>query len=58
MFYRSSVAERVIGCAIEVHRAVGPGLMESAYQACLTQELRIAGLDASREEDYGFFLGR
>ena len=34
----------VIGAAIEVHRALGPGLLESAYQACLAAELRALGL--------------
>jgi GxxExxY protein len=44
MLFKSSVAEAVIGCAIEVHRAIGPGLLESVYQACLRQELVHAGL--------------
>ena len=30
----------MIGCAIEVHRAIGPGLLESAYEECLCYELR------------------
>jgi GxxExxY protein len=34
------IAERTIGAAIEVHRALGPGLLESAYEACLAYELR------------------
>jgi GxxExxY protein len=34
----------VIGCAIEVHRELGPGLLESVYQTCMTIELRSAGL--------------
>jgi len=32
----------VIGCALEVHRALGPGLLESAYEKCLARELAIA----------------
>ena len=32
---------RVIGCAIEVHRALGPGLLESTYQQCLARELAL-----------------
>jgi GxxExxY protein len=36
---RDPVTERIIGCAIEVHRALGPGLLESAYQKCLEFEL-------------------
>ena len=32
---------KVIGCAIEVHRALGPGLLESTYQQCLAHELNL-----------------
>ena len=35
----NSITEAIIGAAIRVHRALGPGLLESAYQACLTFEL-------------------
>ena len=35
----NKLTERIIGAAIEVHRALGPGLLESAYVACLTLEL-------------------
>jgi GxxExxY protein len=34
----------IIGCAIEVHRVLGPGLLESAYQQCLAHELHLAGI--------------
>jgi GxxExxY protein len=34
----------VIGCAIEVHRTLGPGLLESTYQQCLARELLLAGI--------------
>ena len=44
-----ALKERVIGCAIAVHRELGPGLLESIYQACLTIELREAGLSVERE---------
>ena len=40
---------RVIGCAIEVHRTLGPGLMESVYEACLCHELALAGLRFERQ---------
>lgn len=36
------LSHRVIGCALEVHRALGPGLLESAYEQCLARELSIA----------------
>jgi GxxExxY protein len=42
--YRSHVAEAVIGCALEVHTQLGPGLMESAYRQCLAHELKVLGL--------------
>jgi GxxExxY protein len=35
---------KVIGCAIEVHKCLGPGLLESAYERCLSYELTAAGL--------------
>ena len=35
-----SLAHRVIGCAIEVHRIIGPGLLESVYRECMIVELR------------------
>ncbi|MCX6339927.1 MAG: GxxExxY protein [Candidatus Aureabacteria bacterium] len=37
----SDLTEKVIGCAIEVHRALGPGLLESAYEQCLARELEL-----------------
>lgn len=35
------LSHRVIGCAIEVHKHLGPGLLESAYQRCLAHELQL-----------------
>ena len=46
---RDALTERVIGLAIEVHRALGPGLLESAYQDCLCFELRAAGIEHQRQ---------
>jgi len=37
-----ALSNRVIGCAIEVHRHLGPGLLESAYEQCLAHELKLA----------------
>lgn len=45
----NEITERIIGCAIAVHRALGPGLLESAYEACLFQELRDSDLDVQRQ---------
>ncbi len=36
-----ALTEKIIGCAIEVHRAFGPGLLESAYEHCLARELSL-----------------
>ena len=41
---------RIIGAAIEVHRELGPGLLESSYQACLSWELIQRGLDFERQK--------
>jgi len=41
---RDPLTSRIIGCAIEVHRVLGPGLLESAYQQCLAHELCLADI--------------
>ena len=50
-----SSTERIIGAAIEVHRALGPGLLESTYHACLAHELRQQGLKVEREKELPVF---
>jgi GxxExxY protein len=45
----NDLAHEVIGSAIEVHRALGPGLLESAYQNCLVHELGLRGLSVETE---------
>ena len=45
----NSVSEKIIGAAIEVHRHLGPGLLESTYQACLCRELDLRGIPYRRE---------
>ena len=39
----------IIGCAIEVHKVLGPGLLESVYQKCLVRELFLKGLDVKSQ---------
>lgn len=45
----NKITEAIIGSAIEVHRALGPGLLESAYVACLVYELRERGFKVLQE---------
>ncbi|MBX3483628.1 GxxExxY protein [Phenylobacterium sp.] len=43
------IGERILGCALRVHRALGPGLLEGAYEACLAYELTKSGLAFQRQ---------
>ena len=43
------ISRRVIGAAIDVHRHLGPGLLESAYESCLVFELRQLGLKIEQQ---------
>ena len=38
------LSNKVIGCALEVHRNLGPGLLESTYEQCLAYEMKAAGM--------------
>jgi GxxExxY protein len=44
-----AVATQIVDAAIKVHKVLGPGLLESAYQRCLTHELRKRGLHVETE---------
>ena len=46
----NEISKIIIGCAIEVHKQLGPGLLESAYQECLFYELKQAGLEVQKEK--------
>ena len=46
----NTLTEQIIGCAIKVHRNLGPGFLESVYQAALAHELRLAGIPFEREK--------
>jgi GxxExxY protein len=48
-FIASPLVEGVIGCAIDVHRALGPGLLESAYDRCLAHELSLRSIAYRRQ---------
>jgi GxxExxY protein len=45
----NELTELVIGCAIEVHRTLGPGLLESAYEICFCRELSLRGIPFERQ---------
>lgn len=45
----NQLSEKIIGAAIEVHRSLGPGLLESAYQECSFFELKSKGLKVEKE---------
>ena len=46
---KNELSNKIIGCAIEVHRQLGPGLLESAYQECLGYELMQEGINVEKE---------
>lgn len=46
-----SLSHKVIGCAVEVHRELGPGLLETAYETCLAHELSLAGVQFARQKE-------
>ncbi|HLZ75637.1 GxxExxY protein [Phenylobacterium sp.] len=45
----NGLGERLLGCALKVHRALGPGLLENAYEACLCHELSKSGIVHQRQ---------
>jgi len=45
----NDLTHKIIGCAIEVHKQLGPGLLESAYEECLCYELSLNGLSYERQ---------
>ena len=46
----NEITEKIIGCAIEVHKQLGPGLLESAYEECLAYELQSLGFKIERQK--------
>lgn len=53
----NELTERIIGAVIEVHRALGPGLLESAYEHCLHLELTSRGARSERPKAFAESLG-
>lgn len=49
MLIHQEWTERILGAAIEVHKHLGPGLLESAYEACLCHELRLREIPFQRQ---------
>jgi len=45
----NDITEQIIGAAIEVHRTLGPGLLESAYEGCLCRELQLRSIHYARQ---------
>jgi GxxExxY protein len=45
------ISQEIIGAAVEVHRALGPGLLESSYRACLAHELMLRGVRLEQQRE-------
>jgi len=48
--YEASLTGEIINAAIEVHRVLGPGLLESSYEVCLARELELRGISFEFEK--------
>ena len=46
----NKLSSKIIGAAIEVHKTLGPGLLESAYEECLSHELKLGGVSFERQK--------
>jgi GxxExxY protein len=51
----SQLTHKIIGAAIKIHRKLGPGLLESAYEACLAHELQKLGMRVERQKPVPLF---
>jgi len=47
----NQLTHKIIGCAIEVHKELGPGLLESTYQLCLAHEFQLQGIPFEAEKE-------
>ncbi len=50
MLYEKELTDKIIGAALEVHRTLGPGLLESAYSVCLAHELTLRSVPFEKEK--------
>jgi GxxExxY protein len=50
MIHGNEISERIIGAAIEIHRILGPGLLESVFEEALCHELHLRGLKSVRQQ--------
>lgn len=50
VYHDKELTEKIIGCAMEVHRHLGPGLLEAAHEECLCHELSVRGLPFQRQK--------
>ena len=50
MLYEKELTDKIIGAALEVHRKLGPGLLESAYSICLAHELTLRNVPFEKEK--------
>ena len=48
----NNLSYKIIGCAIEVHKHLGPGLLESIYEVCMLEEMKIQGINAQTQVFY------
>jgi GxxExxY protein len=53
--YINQISYQVIGCAMEVHKQLGPGLLESVYEECMIEELRFKGLAVQAQQKVPLF---
>ncbi|HZK95451.1 MAG TPA: GxxExxY protein [Prolixibacteraceae bacterium] len=53
--YLDQLTYKIIGCAIEVHKELGPGLLESIYEKCLIHELKLNGFEVKNQMSIPLF---
>lgn len=46
----NELSTKIIGCALEIHKSLGPGLLESAYQECMFYKIRQSGVNVEKEK--------